>query len=385
MKFRFLILIMFLGIIAHPARPQEAMPPLTKEQVMDLVKFGMDSSVLANRIKERGIDFEPSDDYLDTLRKAGAQEPVIQAIREVKPKPLTQDQVGKLVAGGVPSQRAAALVKQRGIDFQVGDRYLDTLRVAGADDTLIAALREANKAMPAPGQVRDNPKDGLKYVRIPPGTFMMGCSLGNDCPSQEKPSHQVTISKGFWLGQTEVTVRAYKRFAGAAGRQMPEAPNFNTGWTNENMPVVNVSWDDAHDYCTWAGGRLPTEAEWEYAARGGSTEARYGDIDAIAWYNGNSGNQTHEVAQKHANGFGLFNMLGNVWEWVIDWYDPNYYQNSPPQDPEGPASGQERVLRGGSWDSVPGVVTVSYRFSYLPGAKSGDIVGFRCAGEVFAP
>jgi hypothetical protein len=117
MKRCLLLLIIFLAIIGHPARPQEAVPPLTKEQVMDLVKFGMDSSALANRIKERGIDFQPSDGYLETLRKAGAQGPVIQAIRELKPKTLTRDQVGKLVAGGVPSERAAALVKQRGIDF----------------------------------------------------------------------------------------------------------------------------------------------------------------------------------------------------------------------------------------------------------------------------
>ena len=149
MKPRFLILTMFLAAIAHTARPQHSTPPLTKEQVMDLVKFGMDSSALADRIKERGIDFEPSDDYLEALRKAGAKEPVIQAIRELKPKTLTRDQVGKLVAGGVPSERASALVRQHGIDFQVDDRYLDTLRVAGADETLIAALREANKAVPA--------------------------------------------------------------------------------------------------------------------------------------------------------------------------------------------------------------------------------------------
>jgi formylglycine-generating enzyme required for sulfatase activity len=231
---------------------------------------------------------------------------------------------------------------------------------------------------------RVNPKDGLKYVWIPPGTFMMGCSPGDsECKDGEKPPHQVTITKGFWLGQTEVTVGAYKRFAGGARRAMPPAPRFNPSWSNEQMPIVNVSWDEAHAYCAWAGGRLPTEAEWEYAARGGSTEARYGDLDEIAWYDSNSDNQAHVVAQKRANGFGLYDMLGNVWEWVNDWYDENYYQHSPLQDPVGPVSSPLHFLRGGSWFDGPEYLRASDRSRY-PG-DSVNIFGFRCGGEVFAP
>jgi formylglycine-generating enzyme required for sulfatase activity len=488
MKLGFVILIMFLAVVAQPALPQEANGPLGKDQVLDLVKFGLASGELAKRIKERGIDFEPTEDYLETLRKAGAQEAVIQALREARPQPLTREQVGKLVAGGVPSQRAVALVKQHGIDFVGDERYLQTLRVAGGDDTLIAALREASAAAtgelvvltspnaevywdgellgradaqgelttksklgahalkvtlagkkdfeqnitlaarqatkiqarledlpPSPGTVRENPKDGLKYLWIPPGTFMMGCSPGdNGCFDNEKPSHQVTITKGFWLGQTEVTVGAYKRLAAATGRQMPPEPNFNgrmlnPGWGDEAMPIVDVTWDEAQAYCGWAGGRLPTEAEWEYAARGGSTGAHYGDLDEIAWYADNSGSQRldsasilkaewanylkrlnengnglHDVGLKRANGFGLYDILGNVWEWVNDWYDQNYYQSSPSQDPTGPASGQFRVLRGGSWFYNPGFVRVSDRFSFSPGNWDFNF-GFRCGGEVFVP
>jgi serine/threonine-protein kinase len=278
-------------------------------------------------------------------------------------------------------------------------------------------------ARPTAGTVRENPKDGLKYVWIPPGTFMMGCSPGdNECDDNEKPSHRVTITKGFWIGQTAVTVGAYKRFAKTTERKMPAAPDLNgkplnPGWRDEAMPIVDVTWDDAEAYCNWAGGRLPTEAEWDYAARAGSTGARYGELDVIGWNADNSGqqrldsstirdfgprpltpdefmraepkyrqrlkengNSMHEVDQKRANGFGLFDMLGDVSEWVNDWYDfaANYYENGPSQDPAGPLSGEERVLRGGAWDDVPSDVRVSVRHPSTADSRSND-VGFRCA------
>ncbi len=226
-------------------------------------------------------------------------------------------------------------------------------------------------------------KDGLQYVYIPPGTFTMGCSPGDRaCETNEKPPHRVAISKGFWMGQTEVTAGAYKRFAAAARRQMPQAPDYNAGWRNDNQPIMSVMWDDANAYCTWAGGRLPTEAEWEHAARGGSVKAHYGNLDDVAWSLNNSGYQTHEVAERRANGFGLFDVLGNVSEWVNDWYDENYYQNSPRQDPSGPPSGQMRVFRGGSWYDFPGHVRVSHRAASFPGNRWHDYVhGLRCVRD----
>jgi len=238
---------------------------------------------------------------------------------------------------------------------------------------------------PKPGKVRENPKDGVKYVWIPPGTFMMGCSpRDNECFGNEKPSHQVTITKGFLIGQTVVTVGAYQRFASATGRQMPTAPNFNSSWANQNMPIVNINWDDSQAYCQWSGGRLPTEAEWEYAARAGSTQARSGPLNQVAWYWGNKGWGTHDVAQKRANGFGLYDTLGNVWEWVSDWYDTNYYQNSPSQDPTGPSSGQYRALRGGSWGDLARSVRVSIR-NYVSPWTRGNVFGVRCVGEANIP
>jgi formylglycine-generating enzyme required for sulfatase activity len=238
---------------------------------------------------------------------------------------------------------------------------------------------------PAPRKAKVNPKDGLMYVWIPPGTFQMGCSPGDTvCDDGEKPPHQVTITKGFWLGQTEVTVAAYRRFVRSTGAHMPEAPDFNAGWNNQKMPIVNVSWDDATAFCGWTGGRLPTEAEWEYAARAGSTEARYSPIDEVAWYSNNSGNKTQEVAQKHPNAWNLYDTLGNVWEWVNDWYGENYYPGSPDRDPRGPDSGELRVLRGGSWDGVPRYVCVSGRGRYSPAVRN-VVVGFRCGGELAGP
>jgi formylglycine-generating enzyme required for sulfatase activity len=219
---------------------------------------------------------------------------------------------------------------------------------------------------------------------------MMGCSPSDtECKDDEKPAHQVTITNGFWLGQTEVTVGAYKRFAAATGRQMPPEPvhegrPLNLGWGNDAMPIVEVTWDDAQAYCGWAGGMLPTEAEWEYAARAGSSKALHGPIDRVAWDNVNSGVKQHEVARNRANAFGLYDMSANVWEWVDDWYYHYYYDLSAPiQDPTGPAGGEQRVLRGGAL-GTPSNLRVSSRYSYPPGSTNYDI-SFRCGAEVFDP
>ncbi len=292
---------------------------------------------------------------------------------------------GKLLASGSADKTIKLWRREENITGSTG-------RETGVEATTSQMVR-------TPGEIRENAKDGLRYVWIPPGTFMMGCSRGdNGCMDDEKPSHRVTITNGFWIGQTEVTVRAYKRFAAATRRQMPreqirDEPPPNPGWGDEAMPIFNVTWGDAQAYCSWAGGRLPTEAEWEYAARGGSTTTLYGPLDEIAWYRGNSGGQSlnekvygmHEVGQKRANGFGLYDMLGNVWEWVNDWYSPNYYHTSPSQDPAGPESGTERVLRGESWFNNASDIGVSGRSRDEPSGRESGYAGFRCVGRVFAP
>ena len=160
---------------------------------------------------------------------------------------------------------------------------------------------------------------------------------------------------------------------------MPAAPNFNAGWTNEDMPIVNVSWDDATAFCGWAGGRLPTEAEWEYAARAGSTEARYGPLDEVAWYVQQQRRARRMKSPRSApTDSGLYDMLGNVWEWVNDWYDQNYYQNSPSQDPQGRRAGSTAFCVAGPGTTIPG------SFAYRSASGSIRPTGTTTSGSVVA-
>jgi formylglycine-generating enzyme required for sulfatase activity len=239
----------------------------------------------------------------------------------------------------------------------------------------------APKPQAAVNPVKTNPKDGLTYVWIPPGTFMMGCSPGDGpCTSFEMPAHKVTITKGFWIGQTEVTQTAYERVVGSNPSQVKGA----------SLPVVNISWDDAEAYCKAVGMRLPTEAEWEYAARGGNPSARYGKLDAVAWYSANSGDKTHEVGQKQANAYGLFDMLGNVAEWVADWFDEKYYASSPVNDPQRTYIVDEPLtmmsgmvgqgLRGGAESTFGRDTRASWRGGAPPSVGYNN-VGVRCAGN----
>jgi formylglycine-generating enzyme required for sulfatase activity len=261
---------------------------------------------------------------------------------------------------------------------------------------------------------RVNSKDGQVYVWIKPGTFSMGCSPGDaECHPEEKPAHTVTISSGFWIGQTVVTVDAWQRYRKAVGGPaLPTADPYGRVDLNEagggDMPAVLMSWSQASGYCAWAGGQLPTEAQWEYAARAGDTRAHSGDLDETAWYGDNSGrhridtaalivkhgdsdafdkalvengNGPRRVRQKRPNAWGLYDLFGSVSQWLEDWFDRKYYARSPGRDPTGPSGPEtdfpQRVIRGNSWDGPPDDTRVSRRGRIPPGDQY-SAVGFRC-------
>ena len=243
-------------------------------------------------------------------------------------------------------------------------RSLAGVLITCAVAVLLAAQQPASTIVA--GAKKVNPKDGLTYVRVPPGKFQMGCSPGDsECGEDEIPVHEVTITKNFWLGQTAVTQQAYERVIG-------KNPANHKG---PNLPVEEVNWEEAQAYCAAIGGRLPTEAEYEYAARAGSASARYASLDEIAWHSGNSGGASHEVAQKLPNAFGLYDMVGNSWQWVADWYGK--YTSGPQTDPTGPATGTLKEPKGGSWGTAAKSVRASHRDTVEPNHR-GNKLGMRC-------
>jgi formylglycine-generating enzyme required for sulfatase activity len=242
----------------------------------------------------------------------------------------------------------------------------------------------------------------MKLVRIEPGEFLMGSNRTAAAMillDEEKPQHRVRISRRFFLGMHEVSQGQYRAVMGE-----------NPSHTNqlEDLPVERVSWLDAVRFCnklserelracyyridgekvTFTSGngyRLPTEAEWEYACRAGSaTVYPFGDdkrrLGEYAWYEGNSDLHTNPVGQKRANAWGLHDTMGNVYEWVGDWYDEKYYASSPLLDPPGAPTGSNRVVRGGSWDDNPSACRPSFRYRLMPGWRD-IVVGFRVAAN----
>jgi formylglycine-generating enzyme len=239
------------------------------------------------------------------------------------------------------------------------------------------------------GQQAANPKDLLIYIWVPPGTFQMGCVPDDrDCKADESPRHSVTISKGFWITSTEVTVDAYSRFASKTGHPDAKPSQLGHKGLATDVPVINVTWDDGSAFCKSIDGRLPTEAEWEYAARGGNPTWVYpwGAWDPLKADYFETVNKYRKTISPYSetvpvhkfgavNGYGLYGMAGNASEWVADYYGP--YEAVAATDPTGPADGKDRVVRGGSWNDPKGYLRDSAR-DHKPPNKQENTVGFRC-------
>ena len=435
--------------------------PLSKKQLIQLLTGGVPSQRAAELVRDRGIDFEVDEDDIRELRRAGATDVLLTAVRKasvvsaqvtvetspnarvfldgilqgqadslgvlmMRPKngahtlkvtlagkqdleqnlTVTEGQLVRVVAPLADLTGSLRLKAQSGATVWLDDFRRGSVDASGqfllsgippgahklkvtapgkVDDSrdlnVVAGLENQVEVVLAEG-VRVNPQDGLKYSWIPAGTFLMGCSAGdNDCADAEKPARPVTLQRGFWIAQTETTTGAYRRYVQANGKSMPTAaPKINRGWKVDNLPIVDVTWFESNQYCVWIGGRLPSEAEWEFAARGGIAQPRYGALGDIAWTKENAGGQTHLVALKLPNAYGLFDTLGNVWEWINDWYDPNYYKSGSAMNPMGPAEGQQRGLRGGAWIFDDKLLRASDRYGFQPDVRS-DFFGFRCVWE----
>ena len=257
---------------------------------------------------------------------------------------------------------------------------------------VISGCRHSKETKTLPQAIKT--KTGTEMVLIPPGRFDMGSKEG---PSDESPIHKVWVGP-FWMDRYEVTQEQFKKF------QLPDPSHFK----NPKYPCEQINWTDAAQYCnersraegfepcyneqTWQcnfkanGYRLPTEAEWEYACRAGTTtKYSFGNdvrkLKGYAWFADNSSGKTHPVGEKKPNPWGLYDMYGNTAEWCNDFYFDSYYKESPEKDPEGPSKGQERVLRGGAWNSRADSCRSSYRASdpsINDTCLASDAIGFRC-------
>ena len=215
---------------------------------------------------------------------------------------------------------------------------------------------------------------GMQFISVKPGCFQMGSDVGQ---RDEKPVHRVCLS-AYGLGKYEVTQAQWKKVMGN---------NHPSNYKGSSKPVEGVSWDDVQSFIrklnqqTGQKYRLPTEAEWEYACRSGGRDQKYcgsNSVVSVAWYRDNSGNKTHDVGQKQANGSGFYDMSGNVWEWVQDWYGSDYYGNSLTNDPKGASGGSRRVIRGGHSSSYAFYLRSAIRSSNYPDSRVYGL-GFRLA------
>ena len=215
----------------------------------------------------------------------------------------------------------------------------------------------------------------------------MGISSKDDnCLENEKPRHEVTLD-AFLMKNYEVRIREYQACVTSGICRSLNIGQDYPGKDGADRPVAGVSWNDAAAYCKWKGGRLPTEAEWEYAARAGTKMARYGKLDQIAWHHENRKESTktsdiaYRVGLKQPNAWGLYDMLGNVSEWCLDAYSKDYYSRTPQNNPVNQTNSSSYVVRGGGFGTGRDLMRASYRFGLSPDYRD-NAIGFRCVRDV---
>ena len=276
-------------------------------------------------------------------------------------------------------------IKTRKVDRPLTDDRQADLRQIGATDQLIEIIRTNSPTFKNPSSA--NPPYRIEFVKIPAGSFSMG-SNSDTANYFEKPVHKVTITKEFWMQKTEVTQAQWKAFMVGLPTTKCFDENRADDFLGDNKPVFCVSWENVQEFIRRLNAkkdgfkyRLPTEAEWEYAARAGATGDNNADLRQIAWFGmDESDGHPYDVATKKPNAWGLYDMIGNVSEWVSDWYDEKYYPASPATDPTGPPIADERLVRGGAWASGGNSVNPAARIP-VPQTARNFFIGFRLVRE----
>ena len=389
-----LLALSVLILCASAAFAQERRP-LSVADIETLLKSESSPKRVEQLVNERGVNFEISANVRGRLSNAGADPSVLQAIekasaayvkaRSVKQPPVTSPDPERAKLEEENRKLREALEREEAKRKEQAARAKLEEENTKLRDALKRAEEEKKKAAEpvvatAPPALQQTSRDGAEMVSVPAGEFWMG-SDDSDAYSDEKPRRRVYLD-AFRIDKFEASNALYRRFMEATGRAAPSYWN-DSMWNEPSQPVVGVDWYDASAYCSWAGKRLPTEAEWEKAARG--TDGRkypWGD----QWDSSRANSAESKIGKMVSVGsypsgvspYGAHDMAGNVWEWVADWYGDNYYSQAPNRNPKGPDSGQYRVLRGGSWFNLPRGLRVSLRNRLTP-AYRGGLIGFRCA------
>ncbi len=305
----------------------------------------------------------------DAAQRAAELERKLAEIASAKKQAEEEAEAAKAEAEQAKTEAAAALAQAAEAERKAAV-IEEAARLAAEEEQA-----KTEEAEPQQGTIKIDDATGMKLAYVPGGCFMMGSPPNEEGrEDDEGPVHKVCVDD-FWMGQYEVTQGQWEKVMDVNPSKFKKGGNY---------PVENVFWDDAQEFIKKLNNhsgksyRLPTEAEWEYACRAGGSSRYCGgdDLDAVAWYDKNSGGSTHPVGGKHENGFSLHDMSGNVWEWCADRYDSGYYASSPQSNPVGPDSGSNRVIRGGCWGNSPWGVRAANRDWLTPDSRD-SFLGFR--------